>query len=252
MHFRPSITLTLILIILAGVFLRLGLWQLDRKAEKAALFERFEDAPSLGIEQALQQDAQWARIEAFGRYDPGRHVLLDNRIWNGRSGVHALTPFRLSDGRWLLVNRGWLALPPDRRSLPEVPSDASPRTIRGRLAAPTAGGPRLGAADVLVEDEWPQLVTYLDLADIGAALGEPLEPWTILLDPADDSGFGDRQWSAAVMGPEVHGAYAVQWLALSAATLIIWITLGMRRGAQRRPGMPGPAAEHDDRGGSAR
>ena len=35
------------------------------------------------------------------------------------------------------------------------------------------------------------------------------------------------------MEPAVHGAYAVQWLALSTATLIIWITLGLRRGQQQ-------------------
>jgi cytochrome oxidase assembly protein ShyY1 len=233
MYFKPSFALTLILITLAGVFLQLGLWQLDRKAEKTVLFERFENAPSMGIEQALAQQANLARVEAFGHYDEVRHVLLDNRIWNGRPGVQALTPFQLSDGRWLLVNRGWLPLPPDRLALPAVPTDAAARTIRGRLVAPGIDGPRLGEADVLVSDRWPQLVTYLELADVGAALRESLQPWIVQLDADDPSGFADRQWSAAVMEPAVHGAYAVQWLALCAATLIIWITLGLRRGRHR-------------------
>ena len=252
MHFKPSFALTLILITLAGVFLRLGLWQLDRKAEKTELFERFENAPSMGIEQALAQRAQLARVEAFGHYDQARHVLLDNRIWNGRAGVHALTPFRLSDGSWVLVNRGWLPLPPDRLALPAVPTDAAARTIRGRLVAPNREGARLGEADVLVNDRWPQLVTYLEVADVGAVLGEPLQPWIVQLDADDPSGFADRQWSAAVMEPAVHGAYAVQWLALCATALIIWITLGLRRGQQlalRRtaaPPDPGQTGDHSE------
>jgi len=233
MRFRPSFRLSLILITLMALFLRLGLWQLDRKAEKTLLFERFESAPEMGIEQAIASRQEFARVEAFGRYDPQRHVLIDNRISNGRAGVHALTPFQLSDGRWLLVNRGWLPLPPDRSSLPAVPTDESPRTIRGRLAAThSSSGPRLGEADILLTDRWPQLVTYFDLAAISSALGEPLQPWIVQLDAEDASGFGDRQWSPAVMEPSVHGAYAVQWLALSLAALIIWIALGLRRGEQ--------------------
>jgi len=244
MHFRPSFKLSLILITLAAVFLRLGLWQLDRKAEKTALFERFDSAPAMSIESALDQSAEFARIDAFGRFDATRHVLLDNRIWNGRAGVHALTPFRLTDGRWLLVNRGWLPLAPDRRSLPAVPTDPADRTIHGRLVAHPAGGPRLGDADVLVMDRWPQLVTYFDLATISDALGEPLLPWIIQLDAGDASGFGDREWSPAVMEPSVHGAYAVQWLALCLAALVIWVALGWRRGALLA-GRANAPAHHD-------
>ena len=243
MHFRPSFKLSLTLITLAAVFLRLGLWQLDRKAEKAALFERFANAPAMGLEQALNEQHEFARVEAFGRYDPTRHVLLDNKIWNGRAGVHALTPFILADGRLLLVNRGWLPLPPDRRSLPEIPTDSAAHTINGRLVAPASSGPRLGSADLLATDRWPQLVTYFDLRSVSTALGEPLQPWILQLDADDASGFGDRQWTPAVMEPPVHGAYAVQWLALGIATLIIWVTLGLRRGeqlARQRGGSPNP------------
>lgn len=230
MRFRPSFKLSLILITLAAVFLRLGLWQLDRKAGKDALFERFESAPAMTLEAALEGGTEFARVEALGRYDPERHLLLDNRIWNGRAGVHALTPFRLGDGRLLLVNRGWLPLPADRSRLPDVPTEPAPLTIHGRLVPPPAAGPRLGEPDVLSGDRWPQLATYFDLAAISAALAEPLEPWIVQLDADEASGFGDRQWTPAVMEPSVHGAYAVQWLALCAAALAIWIVLGLRRG----------------------
>jgi cytochrome oxidase assembly protein ShyY1 len=230
MRFRPSIALTLVLASLALLFLRLALWQLDRKAEKEDLFTRFADAPLMSIEGALAREESLAQVEALGHYDPLRHVLLDNRIWNGRAGVHVLTPFTLADGRFVLVNRGWLPLPADRRSLPRFATDGDIRTLRGRLVAPPSGGPRLGEADSLVPDRWPQLVTYLDLGAAGTALGRPLLPWIVQLDPGDASGFEDRQWRPAVMEPELHGAYALQWLALLSATVVTWITLGLRRG----------------------
>mgnify|MGYP000001717141 FL=1 len=234
MQFRPSIVQTLILITLAAVFLQLGLWQLERKAEKEDLFERFEQAPSMGLSQALSAERPFTLVTAFGRYDPERHILLDNKIWQGRAGVHVLTPFRLEGGPTLLVNRGWLPMPADRSRLPEVPTAGGPRELRGRLAPPPVPGQRLGAPDMLTTTEWPQLMTYFDLPDVAAALGNELEPWLVLLDAEDPSGFGDRQWSPATMGPDVHGGYAVQWLALMVTAIVIWGLLGLRRGEQLR------------------
>lgn len=233
MSFRPSIPLTLALLALIFLFARLGLWQLERKAEKRLLFEQFDNAPMLPIEQALPRAEHFVRVEAYGHYDPHRHILLDNRILNGRPGVHALTPFTLTDGTTLLVNRGWLPLPADRRSLPEVTTDDSMLVLTGILKKPSRSGPRVGGPDRLDSAPWPQLMTYYDPDLISAALGIPLAPWLLLLDPGDESGFQGRQWTPAVMGPEVHGAYALQWFSLAVATLIIWITLGLRRAQQR-------------------
>jgi len=230
MQFRPTIKLTLTLIILTTLFTRLGMWQMERKAEKQELFDRFENAPLMQVEQAIRQEELFARAEAFGRYDAKRSILLDNKIWQGRAGVHVLTPFILADGTTLLVNRGWLPLPPDRSALPEVPGDEFPRSISGRLNKLPTEGPRLGDADVLLADSWPQLVTYFDTKTVETALAVKLAPWQLQLEAADDSGFEGRQWEAAVMEPKVHGAYAVQWFSLAIATIIIWITLGVRRG----------------------
>ena len=229
MSFRPSIKLTLALFILALIFMRLGIWQADRKAEKQMLFEQFENAPVLSLEEALRQQKRFARVEARGRYDPDRHILLDNKIFNGRAGVHVLTPFSLENGTQILVNRGWLPLAADRRSLPAVPTDGRERIVRGIFNRPSTGGQRLGEADIVKRDDWPQLITYLDMNSVGEALDTTLEPWLVQLDADDASGFEDRQWQAAVMTPEVHGAYALQWFALAAAALVIWIILGIRR-----------------------
>ncbi len=224
-----SVSLIAIAVACAG----LGYWQLGRKEEKQILFDQFENAPMLSIEEALKQDKPFSRVQAYGRFDDARHVLLDNKIHNGRAGVHVLTPFILNNGATIMVNRGWLPLPPDRRHLPAVPTESSSRTINGILKKPSTGGPRLGKPDELVTDQWPQLVTYLDLETVSDALDIPLPPWILQLDAADSGGFEGRQWKAAVMGPEVHAAYAFQWFALSLATMIIWLTLGIRRARQQ-------------------
>lgn len=220
----------------ALLFARLGMWQLDREQEKLNLFEQFENAAMMTIEQALNQEEGVFRVQAHGHFDPQRHILLDNKILQGRAGVHALTPFVLSNGRTVLVNRGWLFLSPDRRNLPVVQTDASERVISGILKKPSNDGPRLGDADLLLADQWPQLVTYLDIDSVGAALNTKLEPWLLQLDMADSAGFEGREWKAAVMEPEVHRAYALQWFSLALASLIIWLALGQRRGQKKMTG----------------
>lgn len=231
MTFRTSVKLTVLLLVLAVLFGRMGAWQLQRKAEKQALFDQFANAPVMSVEQALDQEQLFAKVRATGRFDANRHILLDNQILNGRAGVHVLTPFQLQGGRTILVNRGWLPLPPDRSALPPVPTDPRQRSVEGRLNRLPSQGPRVGEADVLDTGAWPQLVTYFDRQPAEGALGLELEPWLIQLDARQDGGFEGRQWKAAVMEPKVHGAYAVQWFGLMTAAIVIWIVLGFRREA---------------------
>lgn len=232
--FRPRLGSTLALSLLALVFSGLGYWQLERKAEKQLLFDGFENAPVMELGRAVREGRRFARVEEYGRFDRFRHFLVDNRTLNGRAGVHVLTPFTYGDGQTILVNRGWLPLPPDRSQLPEVPTDGRPVTIRGRLNSLASDGPRLGEPDRLDPQKWPQLVTYLDPGPLSVALGAPLPDWLVQLDAEVDGGFAGRQWKAAVMGPEMHGAYALQWFALSAAAVIIWFTLGYREAGRRK------------------
>lgn len=235
MNFKPSLKLTILLLILAFIFGRLGFWQLERMADKRELFAEFENAPVLPVAEALQQQNLYARVQASGRYDTGRHILLDNKIHQGRAGVHVLTPFHLDDGSVLLVNRGWLPMPADRLELPAVPTDGETMSLTGWFREPIAGGVRLGEPDSLSSGQWPQLVTYLDLDAAGKALGLSLSPKLVMLDASNPSGFEGRQWKAAEMTPAIHGAYAVQWFGLAIAAVVIWVVLSVRRAGASGP-----------------
>ena len=157
----------------------------------------------------------------------------------GRPGVHVLTPFDFGGPEQVLVNRGWLPMAADRRSLPEVHTAGTDREITGRMVPLANTGPRLGEADVLSREKWPQLVTYLDRQPAADALQAPIAGWVILLDEGQPGGFEGRQWQPAVMEPAVHGGYALQWFSLSAAAIIIWLVLGFRKGNPGRTVKPG-------------
>lgn len=232
MKFRPSIIATVVLALLAVSFARLGAWQWGRADEKRALIARFEAAPSMSLASALAAGERFARLRMSGRYDPERHVLLDNQVRAGRVGVHVLTPFSTDDGPTVLVNRGWLATPPDRSRLPAVPTPAGAVTITGVLATPPVVGRRLGEASPLDEETWPQRVTYLEIPDVGRATGQELPEWVVWLDADAPGGFDGRDWSPVVMTPERHQGYAFQWFALCGAAVILWIVTGFARGRE--------------------
>lgn len=222
------------MLLLTLIFGRLGFWQLERMEHKQDLFDQFNNAPLLPLDEALQQQNTYAHVQPSGSYDSTRHVLLDNKIHEGRAGVHVLTPFTLDDGTALLVNRGWLPMPADRLTLPAVPTDETTRVLSGRLRMPSTGGVRIGEPDSMTSGSWPQLVTYLDLDTVEQTLGLSLSPKLLLLNADDPSGFEGRQWKAAEMTPAVHGAYATQWFGLTIAAVTIWVVLSSRRVAPKR------------------
>jgi len=221
--------LSLLLIPLALLCVWLGFWQLQRMHAKQTLFDQFEQAPALKLGQAAQQDLAFAQVQTAGRYEPGWHLLLDNKILHGSTGVHVLSLFRPAQGLPILVNRGWLPLPPDRRHLPEFVTPTEVIDISGMLIASSGGGIRLGKTDDLADLQGPRLVTYLSIPDLEAAIGEAVSSRQILLDADQPWGFDGRNWQPAVMLPAQHRAYAVQWFALAVAAGIFWLAIVFRR-----------------------
>jgi surfeit locus 1 family protein len=181
--FHPSWLSTLILGALIVAFLWLGNWQLDRAAEKAARQKSFTDAPQFETLPPAVAAVRYARVDIAGRFDPERHVLIDNQVFLARPGVHVLSPFYLPDGRTILVNRGWLPLAPDRRSLPDFSTDPATTTIPGILDELSLPGTRLGEPEAMSRETWPQLLTYPQVDAIAGALGLEVYPYVLLLGP---------------------------------------------------------------------
>ena len=214
---------------LAAGFSSLGWWQLQRMDEKEALISDFEDGEIQGLQTSLESEERFIRVHATGRFDTERHVLLDNQVFRGRAGVHVFTPFTTFNGTTILVNRGWKPMPADRSSLPEVGAPSVPVDISGVLAPPPEHRQRLGDPDVLKPDEWPQLVTYLDIKNVASALQADLPHRVVWLDAGDETGFEGREWSPSTMKPQQHKAYAVQWFGLATAALVIWVYVLIRQ-----------------------
>jgi len=227
--FRPSFAGTVVLFLLAAFFVNLGMWQSRRGGEKLELENQFQTAEFLPLATALALDNRFARIEVTGHYENKRHILLDNQVWHGRAGVHVFSAFTTLEGDTILVNRGWLPLNAERNSLPEIPTPEELSTVEGILNIAPQPGRILGPADKLSADQWPQLVTYLNIADISKALDTPMPERVLQLSASAPAGFEGRDWKPVFLSSDRHKAYAFQWYALALTSIVLWAFGGYRK-----------------------
>jgi surfeit locus 1 family protein len=231
---RPSAFAWLLLVLGLGAFLGLSRWQWHRAQEKERLLASYAAAENGGLRQfatlpeMLPAD-DYPRVVASGRYVAGRGYWLDQQVYEGKVGRRAIAVFAPAGAsRQLLVDLGWIAAPPGQAA-PVWP--ALPLTdveLHGIYAPAPGGGLRMGGDALPGQREWPKLTVFLDLAAISADLRHPIAPRLLLLD-ADPSVAFVRRWTPAVMPPEKHRGYALQWFSFAIAALAIFVVLHWRK-----------------------
>lgn len=210
----------------------LGLWQLDRAAQKTRLQQAREARqalpplawPALATDAAAVAAQEHRGVDLQGRWLAAHTVYLDNRPMDGRSGFVALTPLALPDGSVVLVQRGWLprdAADRTRIVAPSLPD--GPVRLLGRIAA---GPPRvyaLGGADA------GPIRQNLELDGFARETGLALRPLVVVqLDTAPTAAAAAadglrRHWPQPAADVHKHHGYAAQWFGLCA--LVVGLTL---------------------------
>ncbi len=215
---------------------RLGIWQLDRAAQKNALqadIDRRMALPPLTAQTlasaAAEADAQvHRRAELVGRWLPQHTVWLDNRQMDGRPGFFVLTPLALDDGSALLVQRGWQPRDfVDRSRIAPPPTPDGPVRVAGRLARDPARLYDLG-------DEGAGAIRQNLAIDLFAReTGLRLRPLTLLQTSPTDQDALRRDWPRPAAGVHTHYGYAFQWFALSALIVGLYVWFQFVRPARR-------------------
>jgi surfeit locus 1 family protein len=235
--------MTLLVVIGALILCRLGIWQLDRLAQRRALNSSLNTRmaqPALTLAgAAIDPDAlEYRRFAVRGVYDPAQEIVLRNRELDGTPGVHILTPLRLSGSNTaVLVDRGW------------IPRDQADSAARSAFAAPPGellvsgiarrsqenqGGPQdppLGPLRLRL-DAWFRV----NIASIQQQAGYPLLPIFIEQQPAPGDPALPRRVAIADLGEGPHMGYAVQWFAFAIILVvgyIAFISTQTRRGVGR-------------------
>ena len=237
-RFAPTLGFTLLALVLAALFVRLGVWQWQRGEQRQAAAERF----ARGTDQVLElgtRDVEgiplYQRVDVGGTLDAAHQFLLDNRIFEGRAGYEVLTPLVHAPppAPALLVDRGWVPFTGSRARLPDVTLKADgPVRLTGRVAPLPSPGLASGRAAPAGTGPWPRVTSYPDIGQLAVALDRPLYSHILLLDAAAPFGYV-RAWQPPGLPPLRLFSYAVQWWTFAVATLILWVLLS------RRPQMPG-------------
>ena len=212
---------------------RLGVWQLDRAAQKnalqAALLDRGALTPltaaTLPPTAAGAEAEHYRRIELSGRWLPEYTVFLDNRQMDDKAGFFVVTPLAL-DGQAgaVLVQRGWVARNfADRRVLPAVVSPPGRVSVAGSLApAPSRMFEFAASASGPIRQN-------VDIAAFARETGLALRPVVVVQrlaagEPPDGLA---RHWPPPATDVQKHYGYAAQWFGIAAgiAFLYVWYRL---------------------------
>jgi surfeit locus 1 family protein len=224
---------------LAALCVRLGVWQLgryhERRALNAAMFERLAKAPVDITGRSVPPDSlRQRRVRLRGRFDERRQVLLAGQFHAGTPGVHVLTPF-LPEGGTLevLVDRGWLEADDAVTAQPARYPVAGVREVVGLAATLPAGDPALPIRTIAAGPDTLLSVASLGVTAFRRRLGPALADYMITALP-EPPGSSPPVREAPQPYPEsMHLGYAVQWFAFAAILVVGSLALAfMRRGGR--------------------
>jgi surfeit locus 1 family protein len=230
MNVRPASWLVWLGVVVAmAATARLGLWQLDRAAQKTAIGQAWRDrsqlepmpGSQLPREPADVATALHRRIVIEGRWLPRHTIYLDNRTLHGLAGFVVVTPLLIAPGEAVLVQRGWAPRDAaDRTRLPAAPLADGNVRIEARIA--TWPSPRLALSAAAEQGPIRQ---NLEPAGLAREVGMVLRPLSLQqLSAPEESDALQREWPEPPQDVWKHQGYALQWFALCAliAGLALW------------------------------
>ena len=238
----------------AAVCVRLGIWQMDRLAQRRAVNDAIAarwSATPVPI-AALPGDtslSRYRRVRIEGTFDFDNEQVLVARSRHGSPGVHILTPLRPEGSRRaVLVNRGWV-YSPDAATVDLARWRESARTaVVGYVQTFSSAGegdPQAGR---------PGAWRRLDGTAIARSLPYPIEPvYVVALEgerraaraPPGSAASGADARPARLPELEIsdgpHRSYAVQWFSFAAIAVVgsgvlAWQETRRRRGSSHTMG----------------
>jgi surfeit locus 1 family protein len=229
-----------IAVALAAVFVRLGIWQLDRLAERTAdnraRAARLAEPELRGWDDVPGDRLFWRRVALTGVFDYDREVVLFGRARRGAPGVHVATPLRVADSVAVMVVRGWLpAADGVGAELGAGRPDGGraawrqPVTVHGvALPFPAVGSP--GAITRTVDGEERLVLRSLDRETIDSRMPYKVAGWFLLASDSVPAGRSLRPVPLPDLGSGPHLSYAIQWFAFALIAIVgAWVFVRRRR-----------------------
>lgn len=231
---RKIVAFVLLAVALASLFVRLGVWQLQRLDERrvynAALAAQLAQPPVPFDRLGPEDRARRAVVE--GTPDWEHEFVQTGRSLNGSPGVYILTPVRPPEGPAVLVNRGWVYAP-DAATV----DLAAWRESRTRFTGHTAL-PQPGTSPSVPTRTAGRSTRVLTPESIAALVPYPVAPLYLVARDSGGPGIPARLPEIELSnGP--HLSYAIQWFSFAAIALVGAALVAVRA---RRPSTAGSTA----------
>ncbi|MDP9145777.1 MAG: SURF1 family protein [Actinomycetota bacterium] len=213
----------------------LGTWQLKRLGWKQELIGH---AQAQLAEAALPLPADglaaldYRRVSASGSYLHNLAFAYGFFAEHGRPGGRLVTPFQSTEGRVILVDRGWL---PEELLPPNLPAGLEPGgTVTVEGVARWRGAterPWMAPANTPQERRW---FTW-DVPAMGQALGRPIEPLELILERSQGPAGLPRAEPVTVDFPNDHLSYALTWYGLAVVLVVVYIMFSLTKPRAAQP-----------------
>jgi surfeit locus 1 family protein len=230
--FRPLPGLTIAALVALAIAVGLGTWQLQRRAEKHAMLAQIEARKvmaAVAVELLLPVGdyAIFRPATATGTFlHKDEAYVSEARTNTGptRPGVRVMTPFRLTGGDIILVDRGWVPL--DARD-PATRADgqvAGVLTIEGAFRRSAPGSSFTPPPDLEARTWFRR-----NAPDIAAVLGFQLRS-PLVFEATSRSAGGPEPLPTAVNIPDNHLNYALTWFSLGIVLVVVYLRYHMVQG----------------------
>lgn len=232
-HFKPSVTMTVLTLLLLPILIKLGYWQLQRADFKQRLQNQYytqtqaQSVPLASLD--LSTDINFKPVKLQGKFDSAHLIFLDNKIHQHQIGYQVLVPFKISHSQQaVLINLGWIAQGKDRKYLPTLTLPQHELSLEGTINYLPNKSFSLGSNVDPSQQTWPLRLQHVDIAYLTQRLGYPIQPFMILL--AANQPFGlICNWTPVMLNPQMHFGYAFQWFALAVTLVILFIITSVKR-----------------------
>ena len=229
----------LLMLSLTGLFAWLGVWQVQRLAEKEALVATVErqlnaepyDLPPADAWPALDLAAYaYHPLRLSGVYDPAGTVLVFTNLADAQGryagpGYWAMTPLAVEGGT-VFVNRGFVPQG-QAAAFRETTPPSGMQTVTGLALRPDTPGAFTPAPDTANRIEWVR-----DPARLAAMAGVEGPVFRLVVDaPAGAPGELPQGGETIVEFPNNHLGYALTWFGfalITPALLGVWVWRQLR------------------------
>ncbi|CAN7268710.1 SURF1 family protein [Microbacterium sp. LjRoot45] len=216
-------------------------WQFTRNAdreEQLTLIAANYDAAPVPLAELVAADGefdpadQWHPVVLEGQYLPDEQLLVRNRPHGGTSAFEVLVPFRLDDGRVLVVDRGWVPPgenSPDPDAVPDPPTGEATVIVRLQPGEPL---PRSGRT--APEGQVPTIHLPLIAETIASGDATMTDVYGLMVSESPAPATQPSALASPSEDPGPHLSYAIQWILFAVMGFVfIWYMIRTERRHRR-------------------